>query len=71
MSAQYLYARSQRGKFALYYLLSLGLLCLKSVDAITNPQFWAEDGAIFYAQQTVSRAVAAFGPLTILEHRQS
>src|SRR5215469_2472520 len=46
--------RSQHIKFTLYYLLSLGLLCLKSLDAITNPQFWAEDGAIFYAQQTAN-----------------
>jgi len=51
---QYLYPKSQRGKFILYCLLSLALLSLKSLDAITNPQFWAEDGAIFYAQQTVS-----------------
>ena len=46
--------RSQHVRFILYYLLSFGLLCLKSLDAITNPQFWAEDGAIFYAQQTVN-----------------
>src|SRR5260370_124194 len=26
-------------------------LFLKSPDAFLNPQFWAEDGAIFYAQQ--------------------
>jgi hypothetical protein len=33
------------------FLVCLLLFFLKSPDAVLNPQFWAEDGAIFYAQQ--------------------
>ena len=33
------------------FLLSFGLLFAKSPDALLRPQLWAEDGAIFYAQQ--------------------
>jgi hypothetical protein len=51
---KYPYLKSRHGTFILYFLVCFGLLCLKSLDAITNPQFWAEDGAIFYAQQAVS-----------------
>ena len=33
------------------FLVCLLLFFLKSPDAVLYPQFWAEDGAIFYAQQ--------------------
>ena len=33
------------------FLISFGLLFAKSPDALLRPQLWAEDGAIFYAQQ--------------------
>jgi hypothetical protein len=33
------------------FALAALLLCLKSPDAILHPQFWAEDGFIFFATQ--------------------
>jgi hypothetical protein len=33
------------------FLLAFALLVLKSPDALTLPQFWAEDGAVFFEQQ--------------------
>ena len=38
-------------RFCFYLIAAIGLLWVKSPDAILNPQFWAEDGAIFFKQQ--------------------
>jgi hypothetical protein len=33
------------------FMLALLLMCLKSPDALLRPQFWAEDGPVFFAAQ--------------------
>lgn len=33
------------------FMLAFVLLVLKSPDALSTPQFWAEDGAVFFAEQ--------------------
>jgi signal transduction histidine kinase len=38
-------------RFVAVFLICLGLINAKSPDALLKPQFWAEDGSIFYAQQ--------------------
>lgn len=38
--------------FVLSFLIFL-LLVLRRPDAVTNPQFWAEDGVVFYASQVL------------------
>jgi hypothetical protein len=38
-------------RFVSVLLISLVLISAKSPDALLNPQFWAEDGSVFYAQQ--------------------
>jgi len=37
--------------FALLFFSSLLMLALRAPDAVRHPQFWAEDGAIFFQQQ--------------------
>jgi hypothetical protein len=39
-----------RSQFAIF-IVCLGLIFLKSPDAVLHPQLWAEDGTIYYAQQ--------------------
>jgi hypothetical protein len=36
------------------------LLCLRRPDALGNPQFWAEDGVVFYAMQMVQPGIGNF-----------
>ncbi|MEY2169642.1 MULTISPECIES: hypothetical protein [unclassified Rhodanobacter] len=42
---------SKRSALPLLYLLIVLLLACKSPDALSNAQFWAEDGTVFFAQQ--------------------
>lgn len=37
--------------FGMTFLVVALLLLLKTPDSLTNPQFWAEDGAVFFQQQ--------------------
>ena len=37
--------------FLPWFVIALGVLVLKAPDALSNPQFWAEDGIIFFLQQ--------------------
>ena len=46
----------------LVFAICLGLLLLKSPDAVLHAQLWAEDGAIFYAQQFGSHEPQFFVP---------
>ena len=46
----------------LVFLFCVALLCLKAPDAVLNPQFWAEDGSIFYGQQFASKSPLLFTP---------
>jgi hypothetical protein len=47
--ARALRAGSEHAAFA--WAISVALLILKAPDAFLHPQFWAEDGAVFFAQQ--------------------
>lgn len=38
-------------RFLLLFVLILLLLVLRRPDAVTNPQFWAEDGTLFFSSQ--------------------
>lgn len=40
-----------RGGWLLLFLFVFLLLSYKSPDALSNPQFWAEDGTIFFSEQ--------------------
>ncbi len=43
--------RSRTSALLIYFIGACLLLWLKSPDALVNPQFWAEDGPIFFKQQ--------------------
>src|SRR5262249_7289454 len=47
-------SRSSAFRFAFVFTLIFLLLVLRRPDAITNPQFWAEDGPVFYYGQITS-----------------
>jgi hypothetical protein len=49
-----IYELSPSSRFFFFFAISFVILCIKSPDALKYPQFWAEDGAIFYAQQETS-----------------
>lgn len=45
------FARPELRRYAMLFGLCLLAFALKSPDALSSPQFWAEDGAIFFQQQ--------------------
>jgi hypothetical protein len=51
-----------RMKYLFGYLVIFVLLATKSPDALLNPQFWAEDGVTFFAQQYEHPFTAFFMP---------
>ena len=53
-------ARSGATRGALLYLAAVALVASRRPDGLTNPQFWAEDGAVWFAQAYNQ------GPLTAL-----
>jgi hypothetical protein len=42
--------------------LAVGILYIRKGDSLTNPQFWAEDGVIFFLQQYEQGIRAIFNP---------
>lgn len=50
------------GGFAVVFLICVVLVSAKCPDALRNPQFWAEDGAVFYAEQFGHRWPLLFTP---------
>lgn len=44
-------SRRQAPALLPWFALALGVLVLKAPDALSNPQFWAEDAVIFFRQQ--------------------
>ncbi len=44
------------------FFLALALVCLKSNDALTFPQLWAEDAAVFLKQQIEQKGLLLFTP---------
>lgn len=43
-------------------LVVTAILFIRKTDSFTNPQFWAEDGTIFFYQQLISGASSALEP---------
>lgn len=53
---------TQAQQFVLLILIAAILIIWKAPDALTNPQFWAEDGAVFFRQQFESISIPFFVP---------
>lgn len=49
-------------RFALLFLFLVALLLLRKPDILTNPQFYAEDGAVFFRDQWAFPRIAIFLP---------
>ncbi|HEX6492672.1 MAG TPA: hypothetical protein VF112_04115, partial [Candidatus Dormibacteraeota bacterium] len=45
-----------------YVLLAAGILVARRPDAVTHPQFWAEDGTVYYADAYNRGASALLSP---------
>jgi hypothetical protein len=59
-------ARASSGRFVLLASALFVVLALRRPDALLNPQFWAEDGTVYFSQALIG------GPATIfLPHAQS
>jgi hypothetical protein len=50
-AAQRSFSEQVTKRFVPLFLICLVLISAKSPDALLKPQFWAEDGTVFYAQQ--------------------
>ena len=49
-------------QFLSWFAMALGVLLLKAPDALSHPQFWAEDGVIFFQQQRTMGLGSLFHP---------